>query len=188
MTDQETGYQAEPEEEANAVSANEGEGKLTAAEEVSIAELQESLAECRDQANEYLDGWQRARAEFDNYRKRVRREQELAYQTAAGSVIRRFLEGVDDLERALKTLPEEGEGTEWAEGIELVYRKLRSILESEGVQAMDAQGKMFDPTMHEAVTSEETNEYESGQIIEVLQKGYLMGDRVLRPAMVRVAR
>jgi molecular chaperone GrpE len=149
--------------------------------------LQQELDACQKQAEEYLDGWQRARAEFANYKKRIEREQAMVYQSAAGSVIRRYLEILDDLERALKNRPQSGEGAEWAKGIELVYRKFQSILESEGVQPMDAEGTFFDPNMHEAVTSEENDEFESGQIIEVLQKGYLLGDRVLRPAMVRVA-
>ena len=94
---------------------------------------------------------------------------------------------VDDLERALKNRPQEGEGAAWAEGIELIYRKLLGILEAEGVTQLDPQGAMFDPNFHEAVISEASDQFESGRIIEVLQKGYLQGERVLRPALVRVA-
>ena len=95
---------------------------------------------------------------------------------------------VDDLERALKKRPQDGDGKAWADGIELVYRKLQTILDNEGVKPMQAQGQFFDPNLHEAVMSEDNPAYESGQVIEVLQQGYLLGDRVLRPAMVRVAR
>lgn len=150
--------------------------------------LEQKLDESRSKANEYLEGWQRARAEFANYKRRVEREQAQAYQNAAGNIIKRFIEVLDDLERALKNRPQEGEGAAWAAGIELIYRKLQNILESEGVKQMDAQGQYFDPNLHEAVTSEESADYESGQIIEVLQQGYTLGDRVLRPAMVRVAK
>jgi len=149
--------------------------------------LEEELSKARSEAAEYLEGWQRARAEFANYKKRIERDQALVYQNAASSVIRRYVEVIDDLERALKNRPMEGEGLAWAGGIELIYRKFLAILESEGVTQMDPTGEMFNPNLHEAVTSEASPEHESGQIIEVLQKGYQIGDRVLRPAMVRVA-
>jgi molecular chaperone GrpE len=153
-----------------------------------LEELQDELARTRAQADEYLEGWQRARAEFANYKKRVEREQAQVYQTAAGAVIKRFLCVLDDLERALKNRPQSGDGTVWAEGIELVYRKLVSILESEGVKPMQTDGQMFDPNLHEAILSEGSDQHESGQIIEALQQGYLLGEKVLRPAMVRVAK
>lgn len=153
-----------------------------------IAELQDELARSRTKADEYLDGWQRSRAEFANYKKRVERDQLLVTQNAAGRIIKRYLEVLDDLERALKNRPQEGEGAAWANGIELVFRKFKSILESEGITPIEAEGQLFDPNLHEAITSEDSEEHESGQIIEVLQQGYMLGDRVLRPAMVRVAR
>lgn len=150
--------------------------------------LQGELTEARLKADEYLDGWQRSRAEFANFKKRTEREQEQVYQTAAGAIIKRYLGVLDDLERALKNRPQEGEGAAWAEGIELIYRKLLAILESEGVKPMQPEGQMFDPNLHEAILSEDSDHHESGQIIEVLQPGYLLGEKVLRPAMVRVAR
>lgn len=153
-----------------------------------VGELRQTLAEQQARAEEYLDGWQRARAEFANYKKRVEREQAQAYQAAAGTILRRYLEVIDDLERALKNRPKEGEGLAWASGVELIYNKLLTILENEGVRQFNSDGQSFDPNLHEAVTSEESDEHESGQIIEVLQQGYVLGDRVLRPAMVRVAR
>jgi molecular chaperone GrpE len=149
--------------------------------------LAAELTKAKTEAAEYLEGWQRARAEFANYKKRIERDQAYVYQNAASSVIRRYVELIDDLERALKNRPQQGEGLAWAGGIELIYRKFLAILESEGVTQMDPSGEMFDPTLHEAVTSENSSEHDSGAIIEVLQKGYLIGDRVLRPAMVRVA-
>jgi molecular chaperone GrpE len=138
-------------------------------------------------AAEYLDGWQRAQAEFTNFRKRQERERELMRFEAVGRVVKRYLPIVDDLQRALKDRPTDNNGASWAEGIELIYRKLISILEAEGVTPIKAEGEMFDPNLHEAVVQSESDEHESGQVIEVLQTGYKMGDRVLRPAMVRVA-
>jgi len=150
--------------------------------------LQQELSEWQAKADEYLDGWQRARAEFSNYKKRVEREQAFIYQNASGNTIKRFLDVVDDLERALKNRPTDEEGAAWANGIELIYRKLLSILEAEGVKPMDADGQYFDPNFHEAISQEENPDHESGQIIEIVKQGYMLGERVLRPAQARVAR
>jgi molecular chaperone GrpE len=155
---------------------------------VEVEALQQELDACRTRSDEYLDGWQRARAEFLNYKKRIEREQSQVYQNAAGNVLKRFLDVADDLERALQHRPMEGDGAGWAEGIELIYRKLMNLLESEGVTRMHAEGQLFDPNLYEAVTSEDTDHFKSGHVIEVLQPGYMIGDRVLRPARVRVAR
>jgi molecular chaperone GrpE len=150
--------------------------------------LTSELEEWQSKANEYLDGWQRSRAEFANYKKRVERDQALVAQKATANTIKRFLDGMDDLELALKNRPQGGEGASWADGVELVYRKFSSILETEGVTPIETDGQYFDPTLHEAITNEDNPDFESGQIIEVLKRGYFIGDRVLRPATVRVAR
>jgi len=150
--------------------------------------LQDELNVWQAKANEYLDGWQRARAEFANYKRRVEREQAQAYQNAAGNVIKRYLEILDDLERALKKRPAEGDGAAWASGIELISRKLYSFLDADGVTPMQAEGQLFDPNMHEAISQEENPAYQSGQIIEVVKQGYTLGERVLRPAQVRLAK
>lgn len=160
--------------------------------EVSQADETESLRAALDEsqakAQEYLDGWQRARADFVNYKKRVEREQAQVYQNAAASIFKRFLDVLDDLDRALKNKPEEGDAAAWSSGIELVYRKFLSILEAEGVSVMRAEGEMFDPNLHEAISQEDNDHYQSGQIIEVIKNGYMMGDKVIRPALVRVAK
>jgi molecular chaperone GrpE len=170
----------EPEAEAESYEGEESQDE--------IETLLQDLAQARAEANEYLDGWQRARAEFANYKKRVDRELAQANMTATGNVIKRYLSILDDLERALKNRPQNSEGAAWANGIELIYRKFLSILENEGVKAMDAEGQVFDPNLHEALSSEENDEHDSGEIIEVVQQGYMLDDRVLRPALVRVAR
>lgn len=171
----------EHETPAQADSADEAESRS----QVEI--LQDKLEETQAKADEYLDGWQRARAEFANYKKRIHRERERVRQDAIGEVTKRYLPVLDDLERALKNRPEQGEGAEWAEGIELVYRKMLSALESDDVVPMQAEGESFDPNLHEAIAQTESEDHESDEIIEVVQQGYLIGDRVLRPAMVRVA-
>ena len=153
-----------------------------------ILELKKELDDIRIKSDEYLDGWQRARAEFANYKKRVEREREQMRENVAGNLLKSFLDVVDDLDRALKNRPQEGPGADWANGIDLIYRKLLSLLASEGVQPIEAAGQAFDPNQHEAITHEPNPDFESGQVIEVVQNGYRLGDRVLRPARVRVAR
>jgi molecular chaperone GrpE len=161
---------------------------LEAPAQVDFETLQADLDIWQAKAGEYLDGWQRSRADFVNYKKRVEREQEQVYLNAAGSIIKRFLDILDDLERALKNRPQTGEGVTWAEGIDLIYRKFSALLEHEGVKAMQVEGEFFDPNLHEAIAQENNQDFESGQIIEVIKQGYLLGDRVLRPAQVRIAR
>jgi molecular chaperone GrpE len=155
-------------------------------EDVEI--LNRELDELKNKANEYLDGWQRSRAEFANYKKRVEREEALAYQNAAGNIFKRYLDVLDDLDRALKNRPENGDGADWAAGIELIYHKFLNILESEGVKIMHAEGEEFDPNLHEAISHEKVEGVPGGKIIEVVKQGYFLNDRVLRPAGVRVAK
>jgi molecular chaperone GrpE len=150
----------------------------------AIEELEKRLADAQSQAAEYKDGWQRSVADFQNYKRRVDAEKSETYQNAIGSVIKRYLPILDDLERALSTRPAD---LAWVDGIELIYRKLKSILEAEGLKRIEAEGQMFDPNFHEAILQESCDGYESGQVIAVVQNGYTLGDRVIRPAQVRVA-
>lgn len=156
--------------------------------EKNFEELQSEIGALRAQTDEYLDGWQRSRAEFANYKKRVEREKEEMRAQVTGEILTHYLGVIDDLERALKDRPVESESNAWAEGIELIFTKLKAILESEGVEPIVAEGKIFDPNFHEAVTYEENDDHRDGEVIEVIQRGYKLGDRVLRPAMVRVAK
>ena len=153
-----------------------------------VEALKEELTQAQAKASEYLDGWQRAMADFANYRKRIEREQAQSQQLATVNVIKRYLELFDDLERALKNRPPDGEAARWAEGVELIYRKFLTYLESEGVQLIEAEGLFFDPNLHEAISQEDHPGLESGQVIGIVQQGYRLGERVLRPARVRVAR
>jgi molecular chaperone GrpE len=150
--------------------------------------LEAELAEARGLADEYLDGWQRSRAEFANYKKRVDRELETAYTAAAAQVLARYLPVIDDIERALKEHPEPTEIEAWTAGIELIHRKLLDVLDAEGVEKVPSEGQVFDPNLHEAISFEASDGFEEGHIIEVIREGYRLGDRILRPAMVRVAR
>ncbi|MBC8330861.1 MAG: nucleotide exchange factor GrpE [Anaerolineae bacterium] len=180
--------QPEEQDPAQSESAAPAQDEADSPEADSDPEAKKSpLEEIQSKADEYLAGWQRERAEFANYKKRVDRERETTYKNAAGGVIKRFLPVMDDMERALKNRPPEGDGADWAEGIELIYRKLLAILEAEGIAPIEADGAMFDPHLHEAVMKTPSDEHETEQIIEVLQQGYRIGERVLRPATVVVA-
>lgn len=153
-------------------------------EEVS---LEDKLAAAEAQAAEYLDGWQRARAEFANARKRLEKSRIEARRNATVEVIGRLLPVLDDFGRALENVPEAIAKDDWFEGIALVHRKLTGILEEENIERIEAVGAPFDPNFHEAVMQEESEEYESGVVIKELQSGYRLEERVIRPAMVIVA-
>ena len=149
---------------------------------------EDELSRAQSEAAEYLDGWQRARAEFANYKKRVERESEDGRQRITSEIIVRYLNIMDDLERALGNAPEGKDFQEWVSGIELIHQKFESILDSEGVECIEAEGERFDPNLHEAISYEDTEDFEGGSIIAVTQRGYKLGDRIVRPAMVRVAK
>ena len=149
-----------------------------------VDELEAQLEEALAQAAEYKDGWQRSVADFQNYKRRTDLEKTETYRMAVGSVIKQYLQIVDDLERALEKKPE---GMPWVDGIELIYRKLKTILENEGVKRIEAEGQPFDPNFHEAITQEPVEGVESGTVVSVVTQGYMLGERVIRPAVVRVA-
>lgn len=153
-----------------------------------IEQLRAELAAVQANAGEYLDSWQRVLADFTNYKRRVDRDQLQIAQNTTGNAVRRYLDIADDLERALKKRPQDGDGATWAQGIDLIYRKLLNAFEADGVLMIEAEGQFFDPNLHEAITQEESTEHESGQVIGIVQPGYRLGERILRPAKVRVAR
>jgi molecular chaperone GrpE len=180
------------EEQVDVVAEEEIE-ELDTSEDLQLDDSVESEAEdeftqLKVEAAEYLDGWQRARAEFANYKKRVERESEEVRQRIASEIILRYLNIMDDLERAIDNAPDEQDMLEWVSGIELIYQKFGALLEAEGVEPIETEGERFDPNLHEAISYEESEEYEGGSIIAVTQSGYKLGDRIIRPAMVRVAK
>jgi molecular chaperone GrpE len=151
------------------------------------ATLEQQLQEAQEQAAEYLDGWQRARAELDNFRKRIDRERSQREMAILAELIEGQLSIQDDFDRAMENLPEDIADHEWTNGIKLIYQKQLAHLEELGLEAIETDGAEFDPNLHEAVTHEESDTHESGEIIGVLRKGYKLDGRVIRPAMVRVA-
>lgn len=172
--------QENPEEIAEETAEVVEEELIPAAEHEALQEeLEKANAEVQNKQDELL----RSLAEFSNYKKRVERDKLLTQQALKSDIVKRFLPILDDMLRALDNAPDDL----WVEGIQLIYRKLETILETEGVTRMEAEGKEFDPNFHEAISQEESDEHESGTIVEVLQQGYMLGERVVRPAMVRVA-
>lgn len=155
----------------------------------SAAELKEELDKARADSAANLDGWQRTRAEFANYKKRTDAQSVETRQFAALSLIGKLLPVNDDFERAANHMPEALAGDTWLQGLMLVQRKLRALLDAEGVKAIEINANdVFDPAQHEAVSHEDAEGIESGHVIEELQKGYKIGERVIRPTMVRVAK
>ena len=140
--------------------------------------------EAERQRDEYLDALQRLKAEFDNYRKRVARDQQELAARAAERLVRELVPVLDDLERALEAANEH-ENAKLEEGVALVHRSLADLLAREGLVEVDTDGK-FDPHSQEALLAQ-PSEAEEGTVIQVLQKGYTLGDRVLRPARVVVS-
>lgn len=157
------------------------------AAEWTADDLAEQLVAARDEAARNLEGWQRTQAEFANARKRLEKQRADAYTDANIELVRKLLPIVDDMDRALQSAPDEIQGDGWFSGLAMVGRKFDSVLESLLVEPIDAVGQPFDPNFHEAIGQEPTNEYESGIVSREMQKGYRLGDRVIRPSLVYVA-
>lgn len=177
--------ETQPEEEVveipvEAVAEAEADGQ----ESAEIEALKKQLEETEARASEYKDSWMRSQAEFQNYKKRIERDHDLMRATMKGDIVKRILPVLDDLERALQNRPSDDL---WAGGIELIARKFQGVLESEGIRKIEAEGAEFDPNFHEAISNEPSEEVESGHVIAVVQNGYMLGERVIRPALVRVA-
>ncbi|HSD84305.1 MAG TPA: nucleotide exchange factor GrpE [Anaerolineae bacterium] len=152
-------------------------------------EAETERGQLKAQVAENLDGWQRARAEFTNYKRRVEAERTELAASAGAEALKRVLPAVDDFERAMQTLPDDLKDNPWVNGVLMVQRKLDAALEQSGITPIViTPGDTFDPNIHEAVTHEDSEQFASEQIIGEVQRGYKLGERVLRPAMVRVAR
>ena len=178
-------YQKHKDEEMIEVPEGGLEAPQTpAAMQAEIEMLMKRLEEAEAKVAEHLDGWQRAQAEFVNYKNRVQRDQEAMRTFMKGDLIKKFLPVLDDLERALQNRPSEDA---WVNGVELIARKIQSILESEGVKRIEVEGQRFDPKFHEAISHEKADGVESGYVIALVQNGYMLGEHVIRPALVRVA-
>jgi molecular chaperone GrpE len=153
--------------------------------EEDIESLTKALAEEKEKAERYLANWQRAQADLINFKKRSEQEKEEVIKFANAMLLMNLLPILDDFERALDNVSSKLAGLTWVDGIRLIHRKLQAVLESHGISQIEALGNDFDPALHEAVLEEEGEE---GKVIEELQKGYKLHERVLRPAMVKVGK
>jgi molecular chaperone GrpE len=168
--------------------AGEGgeESSAAAKPEAVEAGVVPEIEKIKAERDALLDRLARLQAEFDNARKRALRDQQEFREYAAADVIKTILPILDSFERALKT--PSGESGDFRDGIELIYRQFQDALQKIGVQAIPAVGQVFDPRVHEAIEMVDTTEVEDHHVIDELQRGYKYKDRLLRPAMVRVAR
>jgi molecular chaperone GrpE len=164
-----------------------GAGSSTVASSAGADEVADELTQAREQAQTYLEHLQRLQAEFDNYRKRVLREQTTAVELASEPVMRRLLDVLDEFELALMHASEQPDDDRFLHGVELVFAKLADALKAEGLVKIDAQGKPFDPSLHEALLQSGEGDGEP-VVADVLRNGYTLRGRVLRPAGVRVER
>src|SRR3970040_1095026 len=156
------------------------------AEEPSdIDGLRARLQEEREKAQGYLSSWQRAAADYQNLKRRMEQERAEVGRLANASLVINLLPLLDDMERALRTVDTKLAGLTWIDGVWLIYRKFQAVLENAGVREIAADGQPFDPKLHEAISE---GPGDDGKVACVVQKGYTLGDRVIRPAMVIVGR
>jgi molecular chaperone GrpE len=151
-----------------------------------VEKLERELAESLTKSDEHLNNWQRSAADFANYKRRTDEERATLGRFSTAALISRLLSVLDDFDRALEAVPPEAHDS-WIEGVKLVERKLRNLLEAEGVTAIEALGQPFDPNLHEAVAHEPTADHPDNEVIGEVQRGYRLHDRVIRPSLVRVA-
>ena len=174
----------DPQENENIEPENEPETPGNEAEVIdSSVSIEEQLEAEKQKAAEYLASWQRAQADFINYKRRIEKERSEFNSYANTNLILNILPVLDDLERAIEAMPEDIAATEWGEGIKLVEQKFKTILQGQGVIPMISVGEVFDPNIHEALRQDTGEE---GIILNEFQRGYMMGERVIRPAKVVV--
>ena len=184
-----SGTSPEPTRSASAAGPEVAELLATRAE---LKRVESELKRLTDERQEWNDKLARRAADFDNFRKRTERERSETYQRAVGEVVRRLLPVLDNLQRALDAervveVKESEEFRHFLHGVELINRQLNGVLEGLGVEVIPTVGELFDPHIHEAVATEETDEVAPDTITQEMQRGYRLGDKLLRPAMVKVA-
>jgi molecular chaperone GrpE len=177
------------EKEAETASGDNGAAKGVEAASIEAPGPEQQLEQARQEAAQNLDRWQRAAAELANYKRRQEEQLKLQRDMIKAEVLQGVISALDDMDLAFQNIPSQLDGqlVGWVEGFRLVQRKLDRILDEQRVSAISTTGA-FDPNVHEAVSHEESPDHEEGQIIAELRKGYQIGNRVIRPALVRVAK
>lgn len=192
MIDNERPDELENDEEVlSAEEIMDGEPPAEAGADASRAgleELQADLEKARGEAAEYLDNLKRLKAEFENFRKRMLREQSEFLKFAAQGVIGELLPVIDNFERALDQENHGDQFDDYKKGMRLVYGQLLEALAKEGLSMVEPVGQPFDPNLHEAVMQEESTEYPEGTVVRVLERGYVLRDRIIKHAKVSVAK
>lgn len=178
-----------PAETAEEVEVADEAVAETEQEETTEPSLEEQLELARQEAAQNFEGWQRAAAELVNYKRRQEEQLKLQRDRIKAEVLEGIISALDDMDLAFQNVPEEIDGRllGWVEGFRLVQRKLNKILDDQNVMPVNTEGQ-FDPNFHEAVSHEDSEDHQEGEIIAELRKGYQIGNRVLRPALVRVAK
>lgn len=162
-------------------------GASTEAAVDDVAALEDALASLRSEKDALQDRLLRTAAEFDNYRKRVDRDRKDQADAAVSDALQDLLPIIDDLERALQA-PSGDDAGAFRKGVELIYRQMTELLRKRGVKPIEAVGTDFDPRFHQAIAHEVSANHREGEVTEEVRKGYMLGDRLLRPSMVKVAR
>ena len=176
------------EETMSASGQTDSANSTAQVEEESVEQLRQQLAEEQKKSAEYLDSWQRSRADFLNLKRRTEQERLNLSAEARSKIIIKILPVVDDFERALQTIPEAIKNDPWINGVTLIEKKLKTLLDQEMVTEIPAEGQEFDPRVHEAVQKDEDGEGDKEYVTAVYQKGYKLGDKVIRAAVVKVGR
>ncbi|MFC4811327.1 nucleotide exchange factor GrpE [Paenibacillus sp. GCM10023250] len=181
----------EPKQEMDAASAEEQEETAgETAPEVDIPDAGEAdgrIAELTKLADENQQRYLRVQADFDNFRRRTAKEREELAQYASMKLVGQLLPVVDNFGRAIEAAKAGGDVESFSKGVEMIFRQLEGVLEAEGLKPMDAVGQPFNPDFHQAIMQVESEEYEDGIVVEEAQKGFMLKDKVLRPAMVKVS-
>ena len=175
----------QPEEVAADAPAAAAGNAVEREEPDDVEGLRARLEEEKQRAGKHYESWQRTAADYQNYKRRMEQERSEVARLASASLVINLLPLMDDIERALRNVDAKLAGLTWIDGIWMIYRKFEAVLQNTGVTEIEADAQQFDPTVHEAISEAPGEE---GKVISVVQKGYKLGDRVIRPAMVIVGK
>jgi molecular chaperone GrpE len=175
------------EDEAQLLDETADDQEAVDDQEVIVDEKEELIQKNMKEIQDLKDRIQRNMAEFDNFRKRTAKEKSMMYENGSKVVLEKMLPIIDNFERAMENVPNDSSADGFVEGINMIYKQLLTTLLDLGVEAIDAEGAEFDPNLHHAVSHEENDEYGENVVVNVLQKGYMFNDKVLRHSMVTVA-